>query len=296
MRRTFLLAAAAIIACAGCGGPSAEQRRAAERSWSRQAERICEESATVVASRGEPSTVDDLERYTRDVSGDLRGASREISRLKVPEGAEARSEAVIGRLRTADAPLRALTDAGANGDRGAEVEAAKALRSHFAKLERPLQAGGLRSCFDSRQGDAIADHVLAPIWTQEFTELERESLRGLEGLGDTRGLALGQYPAVLRKAAKANDRNARAVSHLEPPSVVDDGHYLKLLARLSASARRLADEIEVRDPARLRRALRALGSATTASEAERDRLLRASNATATPPEDDGEGGDGDVQS
>ena len=284
------LALMALMAVAGCGGPSAEERRAAESAWSKRAEKRCEEAATLVASSHQADTIEDLDRYAREVTGYMREAVADIGRIPVQEGAGDRAKAVTGGLRTAEAPLRALTEASRDGDRNAEIKAAKALRAHFAEIEPKLRAGGLRSCFTARQGRELADHVLSPIWIQEFTELERRAMARYADV--SRGdISIGELPGELRSFARTLDRVRPKFDRLQPPSVVQDRDYLRILARISKVSRELAARVDARDVAGIRTSSRSLIRLGGNSEAERSRLLAATNSAAAPEPPEGDSAD-----
>lgn len=291
MRRTFLLAAGiALLAVAGCGGPSAEERRAAESAWSKRADKRCEESAAFVAGTRQADTIDSLDHYAREVSGYMREGIADIGRIPVAEGAQERANAVMAALRSVQPPLRALTDATGDGDRNAEIKAAKALRARFTEMEPKLRAGSVRSCFTARQGHDLADRVLSPIWTQEYTELERRAMRGYDDV--TRGhVSIGELPGRLRDFAGTMRRVRSKIDRLQPPSVVDDRDYLRILARLGAVSRELAARLDARDVPGIKRASRTLLRLGRESAAERSRLLAATSATAAPEPPEGDDAD-----
>jgi hypothetical protein len=269
--RSFGWAVFALVVLAGCGGASAVERGAAGRTWSAAADVRCERSSSFVVSAQQPSTVPGLRPYAKQVVGYTRDGIADIERVPVPKGIEGRAARVSSALRSLEPSLRELEESSRIADRRAQVAAAIALRERWQEIEPALQAAGLRSCSGARQGEIVADAVLAPLWVQEFAELHDEAER--RAITVWRGATTPEsVPTALRKAARITDRMARRIAALEEPGMIDDTGYLQLLADLAHAERGLAGRIRSRDAGAIRSAQRELRSVLRRTARETARL------------------------
>jgi hypothetical protein len=268
--RILVWAAFALVVLAGCGGAPTEERGTAGRTWSAAADVRCELSSSFVVSAQQPDTVPGLQAYAKAVVGYTRDGIADIERVPVPKGVEGRAARVSSALRSLEPSLRELEESSRIADRRAQAAAAIALRARWQKIEPALHTAGLRSCSGARQGEIVADAVLAPLWVQEFAELHVEAERRV--IAVWRGATLASAPTLLRRTSRITDRMARRIAALEAPGAIDDTSYLRLLADLAHAERGLAARIRSRDAHAIRSAQRELRSAIRRTARETDRL------------------------
>jgi hypothetical protein len=117
-----------------------------------------------IAHRGAPLDLRDVDRVTVRGVADVHALFDRIKRLPLPETHRARPRAVVEAIDRLEPRLDAFSRASDDGSAALMSDALKPARGAYDSLSRAAGAAGLRECFSRRDGVAVFDPLLAPIY------------------------------------------------------------------------------------------------------------------------------------
>ena len=218
-----------VAAAAGCGGPSAADKRAALERWEARADASCKASNTAIVARGWPDDLRDLDRLTVRAVDDIGKVSDGIQDQAAPKGSEARVAPFVDSLEALDPVMEQLRSR-THAFEPDELEAfAPKLQGALLKVEQAAKKLGLRHCAANEEHTWVPDAIRAPVFAQQLADLNREI---------TVRARRFNRPARSAAAASRNlDRLSRVVgdadrklSRLKPPHWADAAAYDYLYA------------------------------------------------------------------
>jgi hypothetical protein len=168
---------------AGCGASDGEGA-----SWTARADRACAAAERRIAHRGAPLDLRDVDRVTVRGIADVHALFDRIKRLPLPETGRARPRAVVEAIDRLEPHLDAFSRASDDGSAAVMSDALKPARDAYDSLSRAAGAARLHECFTRRDGAAVFDPLLSPV-----------------------------YSALLEEALGQQDRQVALIARVRPP-------------------------------------------------------------------------------
>jgi hypothetical protein len=285
------LVGAFVLALAACGGddePTAAEKRAAEAKWIQRADGACRKANEAIAERGWPTNLVDLDRLVVRGLADTRTAVKEITALRIPEGAGPEPGRFVRELRTLEPALAQLSAASENLEPDALVRVAGELKTRLATLEDRAKAAGLDDCVRHDERFLVPDAIRAPVFAERMAKIDRSIFRRLQRLQDR--APLGTIAGVARYFEDLGaliEETVEAIDELEPPQwaagqVARYQDVLRDLQTVVGSSQTLFSQgrAAVTLP-KIRRLERQYGRVTVAERKARRAMLKAVGAVPT---------------
>jgi len=294
-----------LAACGGDSEPTAEEKRAAKAKWIQRVDGACREANEAIAARGWPSDLVDLDRLVVRGLADTRAAIKEITALRIPEGAGPQPGRFVRELRGLDPVLAQLSTASEELEPAALVKVADDLKTRLATLEDRAKAAGLDDCVRHDERFFVPDAIRAPVFAERMAKIDRSLFRRLQRLQDRAPLA--SAPGLARyfeDLGKLLEETVAAIDELEPPqwAAAQVAHYqdvmLDLQTVVGSSQTLFSQGRDAITLPKLRRLERQYARVTVAERKARKAMLKAVGAKPTLrpeeqpeeplPEEDGE--------
>jgi hypothetical protein len=214
-----LVAALAVLAaCGGDSEPTAAELRAAKTGWIQQADGACRKANDAIADRGWPDDLVDLDRLVVRGLDDAQTAIKEITALRIPQGAGPQPGRFVRELRALDPLLAQLSEASEDLEPATLVKVSDELKTSLATLGERAKAAGLDDCFSHDERFFVPDAIKAPVFAERMAKIDRSLFRRLQRLQDRAPLAsasgLARYFEDLGELLEAT---VEAIDELEPP-------------------------------------------------------------------------------
>jgi hypothetical protein len=280
-----------VVALAACGGddePSVAEKRVAETKWIQRVDGACRKANEAIAERGWPTNLVDLDRLVVRGLADARAAVKEITALRIPEGAGPDPGRFVRELRTLEPALAHLSAASGDLEPEALVQVADELKARLATLDDRAKAAGLDDCVRHDERFLIPDAIRAPVFAERMAKIDRSLFRRLQRLQDR--APLGTVAGVARYFEDLGgliEETVAAIDELEPPQwaagqVARYQDVLRDLQTVVGSSQSLFAQgrAAVTLP-KLRRLERQYGRVTVAERKARGAMLKAVGAVPT---------------
>jgi hypothetical protein len=219
------------------------------QTGARNAEAACKTAATSIALRGGPIDIVDLDRVVVRTRADAGRAFATIRRLPEPAGAKDEVRAVEAAMAAVERDGAALAHATEDANRPALRRIAPQLRTHVQKLQDAAVAAHIQECAPPGLAALAADGILAPVFAQDFTAIDRAA-------GTRLGRALGKQPKTATQLADNMDRASEVLDDL-----IADFEQLTVPKRAAFEARAYREELTA-----VRRVCRRLARAARAGD------------------------------
>jgi hypothetical protein len=291
-RRLGLAGALALaLGLAACGGedePTAAEKRAAKAKWIQRADGACRKANEAIADRGWPTNLVDLDRLVVRGVADTRAAVKEITALRIPEGAGPAPGRFVRDLRGLEPALAQLSAASENLEPESLVQVADALKTRLATLEDRAKAAGLEDCVRHDERFMVPDAIRAPVFAERMAKIDRSIFRRLQRLQDR--APLGTIAGVARYFEDLGaliEETVEAIDELEPPQWAADqvARYQDVLRDLqtvvSSSQTLFSQGRAAVTLPKIRRLERQYGRVTVAERKARGAMLKAVGAVPT---------------
>jgi hypothetical protein len=292
-----VLALAAISACGGDSEPTAEEKKAAKTRWIQRVDGACRKANEAIAERGWPSDLVDLDRLVVRGIDDAQTAIREITGLKIPEGAGPKPGAFIEELKALEPELTKLSEASEDLEPAPLVKAAEALKPRLVTAEKAAEEAGLSDCLSHDERFFIPDAVRAPVFAEQLNKLDRSLLRRIQKIDFAAASTPGEFAQAFSRYSEVIDTALKGIDALDPPqwAAEQTANYADALRDLQSETQKftaLLVQDKGKAPYELDRSkyLQAEKDLNVAANAEiktRRKMLRAVGArpTGRPPEE-----------
>lgn len=285
---TIVVAVGVLAACGGDDEPSAAEKRVAETDWIQRADGVCRKANEAIAERGWPANLVDLDRLVVRGLADARAAVKEITALRIPEGAGPEPGRFVRELRALEPALAQLSTASEDLEPAALVEVAEELKARLATLEDRAKAAGLDDCVRHDERFLIPDAIRAPVFAERMATVDRSLFRQLQRLQDRAPLRTAAGVArYFEDLGELIEETVAAIDELEPPQwaagqVARYQDVLRDLQTVVGSAQSLFSQgrAAVTLP-KLRRLQRQYARVTVAERKARKAMLKAVGAVPT---------------
>jgi hypothetical protein len=286
-----LALAPALTACGGDPEPTAEERRAAKSKWVQRVDAACRKANNAISDRGWPADLVDLDRLVVRGIGDAQTAIKEITALKIPEGAGPKPAAFVKEIKALDPELKELSEASEDLEPADLVKAAEELKPRIAAAEKSAEEAGLSDCLTHDERFFIPDAVRAPVFAEQLAKLDRSLLRRIKNVDFADASTPGEFATAFRRYSEIIDTAIKGIDTLDPPQWAADqtGNYQVALRDLQSVTQKFT-AILVQDKgrplyeldrAKYMRTQRELNRAAKAEMKARRKMLRAVGAAPT---------------
>ena len=213
-----VVAATALFgACGGDSEPTAEERKAAKTRWTQRADAACRKANEAIAERGWPTDLVDLDRLVVRGIDDAQAAIREITALKIPEGAGPKPGAFVSELKAIEPELTKLSEASEDLEPAALVKAAEALKPRLATAEKAAEEAGVSDCLTHDERFFIPDAVRAPVFAEQLDKLDRSLLRRIQKIDFADASTPGEFAQAFSRYSEVIDTALKGIDALDPP-------------------------------------------------------------------------------
>jgi hypothetical protein len=299
-RRSIAVAVLALAALSACGGdpePTAEERKAAKSRWVQRVDAACRKANEAIADRGWPANLVDLDRLVVRGIEDAQVAIREISGLRIPEGAGPKPGEFVDELKALEPELTKLSDASEDLEPAALVKAAEALKPRLVSAEKAAEEAGVSDCLSHDERFMVPDGIRAPVFAEQLAKLDRSLLRKIKSIDFADASTPGEFAQAFTRYSEVIDTAIKGIDTLEPPqwAAEQTANYADALRDLQSETQKftaLLVQDKGKAPHELDRSkyLRAQKDLNVAANAEiktRRKMLRAVGASPTgrPPEE-----------
>ena len=285
----------ALAAASACGGgddePTPEERRVAKSKWIQRVDAACRKANEAIADRGWPADLVDLDRLVVRGIDDAQVAIKEITALKVPEGAGPKPGAFLKELDALEPELIKLSDASEDLEPADLVTAAEALKPRIASTEKAAEDAGLSDCLTHDERFFIPDAVRAPVFAEQLNKLDRTLLRRIEKVDFADAETPGQFATAFERYSEIIATAIKGIDTLDPPqwAAEQTGNYQVALRDLQSVTQKFTailvqdkgKALYELDRAKYMRIQRELNRAATKEAKTRRKMLRAVGASPT---------------
>jgi hypothetical protein len=154
---------------------------------------------------------------------DLRRAADMIRKLRVPPGGEGEVRPVLRAVKDLEGPLQEISEWSEVAKADELVKAAKRWRAAAWDLERRAGEAGLRSCGKPGQRYAIADGIIAPVFSTQLAEFQQTLIADVRGVRSQARVVDGRsLSAYLLRFSETVEYAAQRYYALEPPTRAAD--------------------------------------------------------------------------
>jgi hypothetical protein len=286
-----LALAPALTACGGDPEPTAEERRAAKSKWVQRVDAACRKANNAISERGWPADLVDLDRLVVRGIGDAQTAIKEITALKIPEGAGPKPAAFVKEIKALDPELKELSEASEDLEPADLVKAAEELKPRIAAAEMAAEEAGLSDCLTHDERFFIPDAVRAPVFAEQLAKLDRSLLRRIKNVDFADASTPGEFATAFRRYSEIIDTAIKGIDTLDPPQWAADqtGNYQVALRDLQSVTQKFTailvqdkgKPLYELDRAKYMRTQRELNRAAKAEIKARRKMLRAVGAAPT---------------
>jgi hypothetical protein len=286
-----LALAPALTACGGDPEPTAEERRAAKSKWVQRVDAACRKANNAISERGWPADLVDLDRLVVRGIGDAQTAIKEITALKIPEGAGPKPAAFVNEIKALDPELKELSEASEDLEPADLVKAAEELKPRIAAAEMAAEEAGLSDCLTHDERFFIPDAVRAPVFAEQLAKLDRSLLRRIKNVDFADASTPGEFATAFRRYSEIIDTAIKGIDTLDPPQWAADqtGNYQVALRDLQSVTQKFTailvqdkgKPLYELDRAKYLRTQRELNRAAKAEIKARRKMLRAVGAAPT---------------
>jgi hypothetical protein len=286
-----LALAPALTACGGDPEPTAEERRAAKSKWVQRVDAACRKANNAISERGWPADLVDLDRLVVRGIGDAQTAIKEITALKIPEGAGPKPAAFVKEIKALDPELKELSEASEDLEPADLVKAAEELKPRIAAAEMAAEEAGLSDCLTHDERFFIPDAVRAPVFAEQLAKLDRSLLRRIKNVDFADASTPGEFATAFRRYSEIIDTAIKGIDTLDPPQWAADqtGNYQVALRDLQSVTQKFTailvqdkgKPLYELDRAKYLRTQRELNRAAKAEIKARRKMLRAVGAAPT---------------
>jgi hypothetical protein len=212
--RTAVAIALMVAAAAGCGGPSAEERRAELRRWASAVDDICRATREDIAARGHARDLLDLHRVAERASDDVHAAIERIRRVPISEAVRPQVRSFLAELAKIEPRLSEMTGTTADGTLKEIGKLGLRLADATRLFQDRAEAVGLRECAHATHFDAVLDAFTAPVYATQVAQFEIWLARALQRVGDYRPPASPDFARHLRRAGSVLERAEERIDDL----------------------------------------------------------------------------------
>jgi hypothetical protein len=229
--------------------------------------------------------------------GDVQAAIKTIGHERLPVGADSHPHAFVRELQALGPALEKFSNTSEKLKPNALVAGVDGLKLRLARIGEEAEKAGVRDCRTTRVRLIVPAAVRAPVFAEQFNQLEHRELSRLRKIGFPQVDTPAEYGRALERLAGLLDRSLDGIGRLDPPlwAAQQTADYERALRDLQSAVQAFAAQIEHdhgRPPAeidlatyrRLYRKIRATGRAETKAHRK---MLRAVGAAPTFPPGDG---------